>query len=632
MQDLEQIFHEAVKLGPEERAAFVARLHASDPALGQEVESLLAAHEKEDSLLDSPAYEAAAELLLNPEPELQTGHVVARYQVLGPIGKGGMGEVYLAKDLSLDRKVALKFLRARLTGNSDRLRRFIQEAKATSALNHPNIITIHEVGHDGDAHFIAMEFIDGLTLRNRLARTRMNLSEALDVAIQAAGALAAAHSAGIIHRDIKPENVMLRADGYVKVLDFGLAKLAENAPLSRPPAAGSEVGTLAQAGTEPGTVMGTVNYMSPEQARGRNVDVRTDIFSLGLVIYEMVAGRLPFVGETSLDVLVSILEKEPAPLASYVKGVPPELQRIVGKSLCKDREQRYQSARDLVIDLKNLKEELAFAAKVERSKLPGESVRDHRPTAPNGIAATGLEPGAATVEQAGRLTLSVKKRTSVIAVGALTTLLGLATAAVLFWPRAGSTPPPPAPLVAAPERKVTYWITVQKYRNGSAYEAPFRLRDDINFEKDYRIRLTVSSPQRGRLYLLNEGAAGGPAATFNLLFPSATTDEAAAELKDGQEIQIPKQSWFQFDAEQGSEKIWMVWADKSVPELESAKRFANDKDRGEIKSADVNAQIRAFLNTHSSPAPAVERDADKKETAVKAAGDILVHAIKLEHH
>src|SRR2546423_9927218 len=272
-----------------------------------------------------------------------------------------MGEVYLAEDMRLGRRVAMKLLPREFTKDVNRLRRFEQEARAASALNHPNILTIYEIGRAGASHFIATEFIDGETLRQRVQREGVEIIEAIDVAVQIASALAVAHKAGIIHRDIKPENVMLREDGLVKVLDFGLVKLAEKRLI----AADAEATTLAQVKTAPGLIMGTVNYMSPEQARGVEVDERTDIFSLGAVLYEMIAGRSPFDGETTSDVISLLLQKEPQPLARLAPDVPAELARIVMKALRKDREERYQVVKDMLLDLKSLKEELEFKSKLE---------------------------------------------------------------------------------------------------------------------------------------------------------------------------------------------------------------------------------------------------------------------------
>ena len=298
--------------------------------------------------------------------ELSAGSTLSHYRIVSKIGAGGMGEVYLAEDIRLGRKVALKILNADLTKHEDRVRRFEQEARAASALSHPNILTIFDIGKEDSTHFIATEFIDGQTLRSALTRARLKIGEALEIALQAAAALAAAHSAGIIHRDIKPENIMLRPDGLIKVLDFGLAKLVE----TQAPSTNSGARTIAKADTDPGTVMGTAAYMSPEQARGQTVDARTDIFSLGVVIYEMIAGRAPFDGETASHVIVSILEKEPAPLTRGSPDASGELERIVTKALAKDKDERYQTVKDLLIDLKRLKQRRDVDAEIERSISP----------------------------------------------------------------------------------------------------------------------------------------------------------------------------------------------------------------------------------------------------------------------
>src|SRR5215510_795471 len=293
---------------------------------------------------------------------LSSGTRLGPYEILAPLGAGGMGEVYRAKDSRLGREVAVKVLPASFTTDADRLRRFEREARAASALNHPNIITIYEIHQAAGSHVIATEFVEGETLRLRLSRSPLTLSETLNIAIQIADALSAAHKAGIIHRDIKPENIMLRPDGYVKVLDFGLAKLSEESS----PAVAAEAPTI-QVRTGSGIVIGTAGYMSPEQARGLGVDHRSDIFSLGAVIYEMLARRKPFEGETPSDMLASILKTEPPPLVRVAPGVPPELVRIVNKSLRKDREERYQVVKDLWLDLKALKQELEFQDKLDAS-------------------------------------------------------------------------------------------------------------------------------------------------------------------------------------------------------------------------------------------------------------------------
>jgi serine/threonine protein kinase/Flp pilus assembly protein TadD len=291
---------------------------------------------------------------------LSVGQHIGKYQICSVIGAGGMGEVFLAKDLHLNRKVALKVLSNSIATDKDRLRRFEQEAKAASALNHPNILTIFEFGTENEIQFLATEFIKGDTLRERLQHNHLSLSETLDVAIQIASALQSAHAAHIVHRDIKPENVMIREDGYVKVLDFGLAKLVEKAVFD------ADAETFMQVHTLAGMILGTAGYMSPEQALGKPIDERTDFFSLGVVLYEMLTRRQPFIGETINHTIVAILEKEPPPLSQYINYYPEEIERIIQKCLAKDLNERYQTAEDLIDDLKVLKQEVNFEPKTKR--------------------------------------------------------------------------------------------------------------------------------------------------------------------------------------------------------------------------------------------------------------------------
>src|SRR5437016_14177489 len=278
-----------------------------------------------------------------------------------------MGDVFLAEDTKLGRKVALKLLAEELTQNRDRLSRFDQEAYAASGLNHPNILTIYELGDEGGRHFIATEYIEGQTLRKRLQTTPMEIVEVLDVAIQVAGALEEAHAAAIIHRDIKPENVMIRRNGHVKVLDFGLAKLMERPAVDE---ADTEAVTRALVQTDAGMVLGTSQYMSPEQARGKPVDARTDIWSLGVVLYEMAAGRAPFAGETKTDVIIAIAKTDPPPIAGFAPNLPAEFEWIVMKALRKHVDERYQTIKEFESDLKKLKQRLEFQTELERSMAP----------------------------------------------------------------------------------------------------------------------------------------------------------------------------------------------------------------------------------------------------------------------
>ncbi|MDT5156878.1 MAG: eukaryotic-like serine/threonine-protein kinase [Acidobacteriota bacterium] len=348
-----ELFHAALELNAHERAAFLERECAGDAELRREVESLIRSHVEGGGVIDEPAIAVAAELLSGDEQVV--GQTLAgRYRVLSLIGAGGMGRVYLAEDAELGRRVALKLLPEHLTHDKEQARRFRQEARAASALNHPNIITVYGVEETGGRSVIASEYIEGETLRTRLSRGALPPSDALDIAAQIASALRAAHEAGIVHRDVKPENVMLRPDGYVKVLDFGIAKLA-------PPQTGMDGGHKqngSEIKTHPGLIMGTDRYMSPEQARGQEVDARADVWSLGCVLYEMLSGGPPFTGETASDVVAAVLKTDPAPLAQIAPGMPGELQRIVRKCLEKDREERYPAAKDLWDDLRRLQKRL----------------------------------------------------------------------------------------------------------------------------------------------------------------------------------------------------------------------------------------------------------------------------------
>ena len=304
-------------------------------------------------------------MLKEKTDDLADGFRIGHYCINSKIGAGAMGEVYLAQDTKLDRKVALKILLPEFAEDADRMSRFVREAKSVSALNHPNIITIHEIGESAGTHFIATEYIDGKTLSKYSKSISLTFKSALDIAIQIASALDEAHSAGIVHRDIKPDNVMVRGNGLVKVLDFGIAKLST--PSKSAELAAKEL----KSDTNPGMIIGTANYMSPEQARGKTVDARSDIFSFGVVLYELLSGKLPFEGESPSDVIAAVLKSDPPPLVTLLPEIPGELDRIIKKTLRKDRGERYQTAENLLMDLTNLRQELEF-----QNKFGGTSSND----------------------------------------------------------------------------------------------------------------------------------------------------------------------------------------------------------------------------------------------------------------
>src|SRR5437660_2814923 len=352
LQTIEEIFYAALDQEPDQIGALLDTACGGDEPLRCKVEALLPSRQRAGSFIETSAVGLATRIIQNGQGDLLVGRTIGHYKISKRIGTGGMGDVYLATDITAGRKAALKLLPTRFTGDAERLKRFQQEAHAVVGLNHPNILTVYEIGEDHSTYYIASELIEGETLRQRLMRGRMQLSEAVDVAIQVASALAVAHEAGVVHRDIKPENIMLRPDGYVKVLDFGIAKLAEQ----EAPAMMQKDEALLPATTNLGSILGTVPYMSPEQARGAQVDKGTDIWSLGVVLYEMVTGHTPFIGETPREVMTSILDKEPPPLTSYSKQSPAELQEIISKALRKGRTERYQSASEILQALKNLRD------------------------------------------------------------------------------------------------------------------------------------------------------------------------------------------------------------------------------------------------------------------------------------
>lgn len=349
-QLLEGLFSEAAGLDPMDRAAFLDEHCGSDADLRAEVESLLRSANEAPEFLDRPILDAVKKIAEEQASVLSPGTRVAQYLILNRLGAGGMGQVYLAQDTRLQRNVALKVLSPHLTHDSRSLARFEHEARAASALNHPNILTIFECGDANGLRFMVTEFVEGQTLRQKLVNA-IPVPVALDVASQVASALVSAHAGGITHRDIKPENVVVRPDGLVKLLDFGIAKLAEDL-------AGRSPGDATLTGE--GMVVGTLKYMSPEQARGVRVDARTDIFSLGAVLYEMITGKEPFEGHTRSDIIAEILKSDPTPLTGSVAVEFPGLQAILRNAMCKDREARYQTAAGMLNDLQHLKRDIEF--------------------------------------------------------------------------------------------------------------------------------------------------------------------------------------------------------------------------------------------------------------------------------
>src|SRR5262245_18506335 len=374
-RQIEDTYHSALERVPEERAAFVAGACRGDRSLQQEVESLLERAEQAGTFLETSALAAT-------NTRLRTGAALGPYQILGLLGAGGMGKVYKARDARLGRTVAIKILNER----SSRLER---EARAASALNHPNIVTLHDIAHDGGVDYLVMEYVSGDSLAKRITPKGLPLAEAIGYLTQIASALSAAHAANVTHRDLKPANVIVTPEGQVKILDFGLAKVSGNAP-----SLDGEMQAQESAPTEAGTVMGTVAYMSPEQASAQPLDHRTDIFSLGVMLYEMVAGERPFKGKTQVETLYAIINDPFPPLAQQ----PPEFDEILAKALAKDPKDRYQNAADLGLDLRR------FLRSWETKSLPSMRARAtaHKLRIRSAIAAVLLIVGAAAEWWVGR--------------------------------------------------------------------------------------------------------------------------------------------------------------------------------------------------------------------------------------
>lgn len=636
-----RIFEQAVVLEDDERAEFLRSQCGEDEPLRREVELLIEAHHKAkaDDFMSADVVERAAPFMVNgaseadePAEQLAPGQIVGHYRVIQRIGAGGMGEVYLASDELLDRSVALKVLPAEVASDRRRLLRFNQEAKIVSALNQPNILTIFEFGETDSLQFIATEYVEGETLRQYLRGKEVKLLEIIDIAIQVTAALEAAHEAKIVHRDIKPENIMVRGrDHLIKVLDFGLAKLTQIGTTSGR-STDTEAATELLLKTKPGSLMGTVNYMSPEQAQCLQVDGRTDIWSTGVVLYEMVAGHPPFSGPTSSHTIVDILEKEPSSLVE----VPAELDRIIRKALAKNPDERYQTAKDLLIDLKNLRRQLLVEVELERSMPPTSKMLDT-----DRVARTGKvgRPAQQTSEVLASSTAETNapvgsRGRKVLLPVIIVVVVGICVIGFIVWSKSqseGSSPERAAvAAVPAPKRQLEYWMTVQKYRDGKRFEDPFPLASEINFEREYRVRLNVSSPESGHLYILNEGPNVDE--ELSILFPTPTANDGSAFLVSEQEIQIPEETWFRFDAQQGVEKLWLVFSQAAVPELEAVKRFANPLDRGVIKDSDLDQRAREFIRANSVVKPTIEKNDERIRTTLRSSESTIIHVIRLDHN
>jgi len=522
---------------------------------------------------------------------LTPGARLGHYEIAGQLGAGGMGEVYRARDTRLQRPVAIKIIGAD-ENEPDRLKRLEREALSASALNHPNILTVYEFGNADGLHYIATELVEGETLRQRIDRGPIPVQAALEIASQIAAALSAAHAVGIVHRDIKPENIMLRPDGFVKVLDFGVAKLV---PTSE---AATDHATLTMQ-TLPGTLVGTVGYMAPEQVRGLPVDQRADIWSLGVVLHEMLTGRSPFRGGTMSDMIAAVLARTPPSLASGGIEARPELERVVAKALAKDREQRYQAIAELASDLR-------LIAETERYQ------------------AVGPERNSAPSARAGW------RRNALLVLSAVLAAAGLTwTAWTLSRPPSGDgtdeRPAPAAPHAVPAARTFAYWLTVEPPARGRAGAGqPFQSAGDDVLDASSRIQFNFTNPQTGYVYVLNEdrGPAGEPLLT--MLYPTPSRRSGSAEVPAGEVVTT---GGYLFGAKP-VEQLWIVWSSSPQPVLEKVKRFVTPEDRGLIKASEEAARVLDLLQK-SAQGTTTRSDADVKRTVVTGSGELLVHLTQL---
>ena len=632
---IESLFHAVREKVDGERAVFLDKACGDDILLRKEVEDLFASSETSDSFLEKPILEKAMNLLVQEQPDMLLGQLFGHFKILSSLGKGGMGEVYLAEDLRLGRKVALKLLPSTLSQDGERLRRFEQEARSASSLSHPNIITVYEIRKENDTPFIALEYVEGVTLRHQMVQAALKLEHALDIAIQVGSALAAAHSAGIIHRDIKPENIMLRSDGLVKVLDFGLAKHIKQIETE------TEAPTQIMVHTTAGTIIGTANYMSPEQVRTIDVDERTDIWSLGVMLYEMITEHTPFKEETTSDLIAAILKTNPQPLSAFVENIPVQLQQIVEKSLQKNKEKRYQTANDLVQDLKDLKQQLDSSDKTTFN-LPSTNQIDGYQSGCNGAN----EP-AAVIEQKSYVadsTDALQRTTSHIwkvpifrslaIIFSAALLIG--TVATIFWlytnrrsPEASSQQNASSTAGPKTERELSFRLTVQKMHNNEPFERPFDSSGQEIFKSGDKFWININPPQDGYLYVFNEGPElQSNLPRYTVLVPLYGD---SAKVIANQTIESPPKSGpgYSFDQKKGTEKIWIVWSENPVTELEVVKVAANPKDKGFIKDINQVKLLQDFFTKHYSPKPDIDKDS--KQVKFKSRDDLLVGTVKLEH-
>ena len=646
LQQVSPIFQRAVELSPDERATFLETACAGDAVLRSDVERLISAHDQAGSFIESPAYERAAELLTDEPAAFLVGQLIAHYRILAPLARGGMGEVYLACDTKLERSVALKFLPSNVASDKEKMRRFTQEAKAAAALNHPNIAHIYEIGKTPATHFIAMEYIDGVTLSEKIHRVKTPLGQLLKYLTQVAEGLAKAHAAGIVHRDLKPDNVMITRDDFAKILDFGLAKLVEPQRASgeeRPTSGETATAILAQY-SMPGMIMGTAGYMSPEQAQGkvRELDHRSDIFSFGCILFEAATRQRAFEGQDPLDSLHKVVHAPTPQIKNFNSAAPDELQRIVRRCLAKKPNKRYQSIREVAIELDELRQALKEQADVDHSLHPESDRAELTTTSQGAGVGTGSADSHTTQTETAHSTSSAEYLVGGIKSHKLGVLLALIGAAVIIAAGLGgykyywSRPTKPAPFqdikltkltfigkaisaVISPDgNEVVYVVDDGGLRSlyvrqvATATDLQLRAPEDVNY-----FSLTISPDGRFLYY-----AYGGPTIQNRELYrmpvlggtPRKVVDDISCPIgfsPDGKQIAFVRsrlrggtRGGQNGGVEQGESALLVANADgteeRKIATRDGGKRFGNFFNGGVVWSPDGKRIATIAHNTDSA--------------------------------
>lgn len=633
---IEEMYHAALEVAEEKRAAFLLQNCGADEDLRREVESLLSFDSDPASFLDNLPESFVAEMFAEQESEISLiNREIGRYKIEKLLGKGGMGEVYLAEDIRLKRSVALKLLPLTGSDNRNLLRRFEREAFAASALNHPNILTVYDFISEENLNIIVTEYIEGESLRDKMNGGRLPLIEILGIIEQIAFALSAAHNAGIIHRDVKPENIMIRQDGIIKILDFGLAKLTEQPGES----ADSEVKTRIRRLTISGMIFGTPSYMSPEQVRGqKDISGQTDIWSLGIILYEMITGLVPFSGETTGDRIASILKTDPPVLSRVIPDCPPELESIIDKALAKNVRDRYRLIEDFAPDIKRFRRRLELEDELKHADganlFPPKKSNEPNDSVPNFFekSTKNLRKVNDTSISTAEHTIPKSRRLPVFLAAALLGLLSIA--GFIFWNKPAvmsntnvseNSNFQNAP--SLPERAISYYLNVQKMRGGKPFEEPFRASGREIFESGYKFRMVLESDTDGFLYIFNEGKNEKGVTEYYLLHPTSPGKDSA-RISAKQEIQT---AYNVFGGGKGTEIVWLIWTKNENEFVENAKKAAIEEGDDGIVNENNSLLLNEFLLRQDKDSKEIVKEPLKEVTLVKSAGDFIIHRLELEH-